>query len=193
MATDLKAWIFDTHTRLTKREGGSIRHYMDTIVHFSFLFLWARPHLVPENRPGSRPKKKGQLCHNKGWKLEHRTRGRAKSESFECEAWFDLSCTQMEYWRCEMALLTRTVCCRGWVAQSPADQHSSGSSSHAAESLSTLFGPEAQPGNNVNGHIKNEMKTTRLLVRWRCNSKFYRFTSIFMLEWFFFSIVMNHD
>ena len=44
-------------------------------------------------------------------------------------------------------------------------EHSSGSSSHAAESLSTLFGPEAQPGNNVNGHIKNEMKTTRLLVR----------------------------
>ena len=32
---------------------------MDTIVHFSFLFLWARPHLVPENRPGSRPKKRG--------------------------------------------------------------------------------------------------------------------------------------
>ena len=31
---------------------------MDTIVRFSSLFLWARPHLVPENRPGSRPKKK---------------------------------------------------------------------------------------------------------------------------------------
>jgi len=30
------------------------------------------------------------------------------------------------------------------------------------ENLSTLFGPAAQPGNNVNGHMKNEMKTTLL-------------------------------
>ena len=85
---------------------------MDTIVHFSFLFLWARPHLVPENRPGSRPKKRGNSVTTKvgSWNIGLEVVQNQRVSSVKHGLTFPVYRWSID---AEMALLTRAECCRG--------------------------------------------------------------------------------
>ena len=77
-----------------------------------FFFLWARPHLVPENRPGSRPKKRGNSVTTKvgSWNIGLEVVQNQRVPSVKHGLTFPVYRWSID---AEMALLTRAECCRG--------------------------------------------------------------------------------